>query len=195
MARERTRPEGRHVQDAQPRERKRACAAVVRPCRAGRPRAWDELVNGMLPEPRGRFGGSKAVRPRAGRVGVGSKRHPAGSRRRSPAPGSARTWWHWSRWRSVRSGSGRPTRARGPPRPCGLRSIRRSSASAPCGPGRASGPPSTPGAPPWRRSRATVARCRHPRPTSPSLAAATPGVGTNRLRRIGRPSWSLKVTG
>ena len=35
----------------------------------------------------------------------------------------------------------------------------------------------------------------HPSPTSPSLAAPTPGVATNRLRRIGRPNWSLKVTG
>ena len=34
-----------------------------------------------------------------------------------------------------------------------------------------------------------------PIPTSPSLAAPTPGVGTNRRRRIGRPSWSWKETG
>ena len=35
----------------------------------------------------------------------------------------------------------------------------------------------------------------HPSPTSPSLAAPTPGVATKRFRRMGRPSWSLKVTG
>ena len=34
-----------------------------------------------------------------------------------------------------------------------------------------------------------------PSPTSPSRAAPTPGVATKRFRRIGRPSWSLKVTG
>ena len=35
----------------------------------------------------------------------------------------------------------------------------------------------------------------HPSPTRPSLAAATPGVGTKRRRRMGPPIWSLNVTG
>ena len=60
---------------------------------------------------------------------------------------------------------------------CARRSIRRSSGPAPCGRGTAIGPPSTRGAPPSRRSRATAGRSRHPRPTRPSLAAPTPGVG------------------
>ena len=195
MARERARPRRRSCPGpAAPANGSAGGAAVVR-LRVGRFASQDRRRSSAR-RAEGPVRAAGGVLLPAGRAVAGSPRRPAGSATKvSRVSEVLERRDVGRRWRSVRWGSGRPTPGRAPRRRCAPRSTRRSSAPAPCGRGRASGPPSTRGGPPWRRSRATVARSRTRARPARRVAAPTPGVGTNRLRRIGRPSWSLNVTG
>ena len=138
----------------------------------------------------GPVGRPEAALRRAGRVGADSPRRPAGSRRTSPVRGSARTSWHWSRWRSVRWGSGRPTPGRARRRRCAA-PIQPSIVGASAVRSRKSfGSSIHSGCSTMAQKSSHCCPVPHPSPTSPSLAAPTPGVGTNRLCasvvRVGR---------
>ena len=90
VAGERARPVGRHVQDPQPLER-RAPAWRRGRARSARGSRGERRVDRVLAEPGGRLRAAEGAPPRAGRAVADSPRRPAGSRRTSPARGSART--------------------------------------------------------------------------------------------------------
>ncbi len=119
-AHQRPGPVRRHVEDPQPAERERTRPRSGAPPATGRwPRRWRARpaaapgrVVGGPPSPTGTA--ARGSWPRRG-----------GWRRRCPAPGGGRRSRRSRRWRSVRSGCGRPTPGPGPRPRCGRRSTRR----------------------------------------------------------------------
>ena len=159
VARERTRPEGRHVQDPRAlRTGARRRPVAVR-CGAGRVR-WTTASMECSPSRGAGSGGRSRACTEPERWSRVRRAIPWVLDERLPFPevlerGDVGAVGD----RCVRDPEGRrqiEDLLDGVVRdPC-----RRSSAPAPCGRERASGPPSTPDARPWRRSRATVARSR-----------------------------------
>ena len=152
------------LERARARRPTRAAAPASRPSRTGAPRAA-ELV-------RVRGGGSTT----AGTAGRGWSRRRAGCDERAPLAEVLDGRRRWRRARSARSGCGRPTPASSTSSTvCSAihASMVGASARALEEELRVLGPLGV--ARPSRRSRATAGPCRTPSPTSPSLAAPTPG--------------------